>query len=79
MPIVDQTLNFYAFFDIDNICYNFNIRLFGINNFVNNLKSADLSAFDNFSPIYRWPLIMAVICYRVGSGDAYASKINHQN
>ena len=43
---------FDAFFYIDNMFDNFKIPLFDIDNIVNNLKSADISAYDNNFPIY---------------------------
>ena len=40
-------------FYIDNILDNLPISIFDIDKFVDNLKSANISAFDNFCPIYR--------------------------
>ena len=51
-------IKFDAFFYIDDISDNFKIPLFDINKFDDNLRSGDILAFDNFSPIYRWPLYM---------------------
>ena len=47
---------FDAFSDIDNFSIISKFQFFDIDNFADNLTNADLSAFDNFFPIYRWPL-----------------------
>ena len=47
---------FDAFSDIDNFSIISNFQFFDIDNFADNLTYANLSAFDNFFTIYRWPL-----------------------
>ena len=49
--------NFDAFSDIDNFSIISKFQLFDIDNFADILTNGDISAFDNFFPIYRWPLV----------------------
>ena len=37
-------------------------QFFDSDNFADNLTNANLSAFDNFFPIYRWPLVLTLLC-----------------
>ena len=48
---------FDAFSDIDNFSIISKFQFFDNDNFADNLTNADLSAFDKFFPIYRWPLV----------------------
>ena len=52
---------FDAFSDIDNFSIISKLQFFDIDNFADNLTNANLSAFDNFFPIYRWPLATSVV------------------
>ena len=54
-PWINRT-KFYSFSDIDNIFDNLTKQFFNIDRIVNFLKILNLSAFDNFFPIYRWPI-----------------------
>ena len=47
---------FDALSDIDKFSIISIFQFFDIDNFADNLTYANLSAFDNFFPIYRWPL-----------------------
>ena len=47
---------FDTFSDIDNFSIISKFQFFDNDNFADNLTNADLSAFDKFFPIYRWPL-----------------------
>ena len=50
-------IKFYAFSGIDNFSIISNFQFFDIDNFADNLTNANLSAFNNFFLIYRWPLL----------------------
>ena len=55
-----------AFYDIDNFVDNFKIQFIDVDKLLIIFRNANISALNNFSPIYRTLLVARVLCIAGG-------------